>query len=154
MTSATFPPETEILLYTAPDGMVKIDVLYQKETFLLSQKKMAALFGVQVPAIAKHLKNIFETGELQEQAVVSILEIPAADGKVYATQFYNLDAFLRFNDYAVLDNAGKIKADVAKALADKEYEHFRVLQDKTHVSDFDRLIQRTNDKTLSPKEEE
>ena len=94
MTSATFPPETEILLYTAPDGMVKIDVLYQKETFLLSQKKMAALFGVQVPAIAKHLKNIFETGELQEQAVVSILEIPAADGKVYATQFYNLDAII------------------------------------------------------------
>ena len=65
-----------------------------------------------------------------------------------------LDAFLRFNDYAVLDNAGKIKADVAKALADKEYEHFRVLQDKTHVSDFDRLIQRTNDKTLRSKGEE
>jgi len=99
MTTPALPPETEILLYTAPDGMVKIDVLYQQETLLLSQKKMAALFGVQVPAIAKHLKNIFETGELQEQAVVSILEIPAADGKVYATHFYSLDDLIVFLIY-------------------------------------------------------
>jgi len=94
MTKPTLSQETEILLYTAPNGVVKIDVLYQNETFLLSQKKMAALFGVNVPAIAKHLKNIFETGELQEQAVVSILETTASDGKVYATQFYNLDAII------------------------------------------------------------
>ena len=64
-----------------------------------------------------------------------------------------LDAFLRFNDYAVLENAGTIKADVAKILAEKEYEHFRVRQDKLYVSDFDLLIQRTKDKNLSSKHE-
>jgi hypothetical protein len=55
---------------------------------------MAELFGVQVPAIAKHLKNIFAEGELLENSVISILETTAADGKRYQTQFYNLDAII------------------------------------------------------------
>lgn len=90
----SFPVETEILLYHSDDGSVKIDVLYQDETIWLTQKKMGLLFDVQTPAINKHLKNIFESGELNEKSVISILEITAADGKKYSTQFYSLDAII------------------------------------------------------------
>jgi hypothetical protein len=86
--------ESEILLYHTPNGDVKIDVLHASDTIWLNQKKMAMLFDVQVPAINKHLKNIFESGELEAKAVISILEITAADGKNYDTQFYNLDAII------------------------------------------------------------
>jgi hypothetical protein len=84
----------EILLYTTKDGEIKIDVLYGDQNIWLTQKKMALLFGVQIPAINKHLKNIFESGELIEGAVVSILETTAADGKSYSTKLYNLDVII------------------------------------------------------------
>ena len=95
--------QNQFLLYTAPDGAVKVDVFFKNETVWLTQKALAELFGVKVPAINKHLKNIFATGELEENSVVSILETTAADGKNYATQFYNLDAIIavgyRVNSY-------------------------------------------------------
>ena len=84
----------KFLLYTAPDGDVKVDVVFQDETLWLTQKAMAELFDVNVPAISKHLKNIFESGELTETAVVSILETTAADGKNYSTFYFNLDAII------------------------------------------------------------
>lgn len=65
---------TEFLLYTAPTGEVKVEVLLSGETLWLTQKRMAELFGVGVPAISKHLKSIFESNELQAEVVVSILE--------------------------------------------------------------------------------
>jgi hypothetical protein len=71
------PQFNDILLYTTSDGNVKIEVLFEGETFWLSQKKMAELFGVQRPAITKHLKNIFDSGELQEVAVGSKMELTA-----------------------------------------------------------------------------
>ncbi len=86
--------EAEILIYTTPDKRVKMDVLYQDETLWLSQKRMAELFGLQPPAVSKHLKNIFDTGELREDSVISILETTAADGKKYDTQYYSLDAII------------------------------------------------------------
>jgi hypothetical protein len=88
------PQFNDILLYTTSDGSVKIEVLFEGETFWLSQKKIAELFGVQRPAITKHLKNIFDAGELQESAVSSKMELTATDGKSYETQFYNLDAII------------------------------------------------------------
>ena len=65
---------SEIILYTTTDGKVKIDTIFQNETIWLTQKKMAELFDVKRPAITKHLKNIFESGELDEKVVGSILE--------------------------------------------------------------------------------
>lgn len=95
--------QNQFLLYTAPNGAVKVDVYFQNETAWLTQKALAELFGVKVPAINKHLKNIFESGELKESAVISILETTAADGKSYATRYYNLDAIIavgyRVNSY-------------------------------------------------------
>ena len=84
----------EILLYTTPNQKVKVEVFLRNETIWLTQQKIADLFGVQRPAITKHLKNIFDSGELNEKSVSSILEHTAADGKTYNTQFYNLDAII------------------------------------------------------------
>jgi hypothetical protein len=91
---------TEFLLYTAPNGEVKVEVLLSNETLWLTQERMAELFGVQRPAITKHLKNIFESNELQEEVVCSILEHTtehgAIDGKTQTNRvkYYNLDAVI------------------------------------------------------------
>ena len=85
---------TEFLLYTTKDSDVKVEIFMHNETVWLPQKRMAELFGVQRPAITKHLKNIFESGELEEDSVSSILEHTAEDGKNYQTKYYNLDAIL------------------------------------------------------------
>jgi hypothetical protein len=93
----------QFLLYTAPDGAVKVEVFLRDETVWLPQKALAELFGVKVPAVNKHLKNIFQSGELVEGSVISILETTAADGKRYRTRYYNLDAIIavgyRVNSY-------------------------------------------------------
>lgn len=83
----------EIILYQ-PNETMKLDVRVQQETVWLTQQQIAQLFGVKQPAISKHLKNIFDSGELDEDSVHSILEYTAADGKSYQTKFYNLDAIL------------------------------------------------------------
>jgi hypothetical protein len=91
---------TEILLYTTPDGKVKVEIFLKDENVWLTQERIAHLFGVQRPAITKHLKNIFESGELQESVVSSILEQTtphgAMDGKTQTNtvKFYNLDAII------------------------------------------------------------
>ncbi len=91
---------TEFLLYKTSNGDVKIDVLLQDETIWLTQKKIAQLFDVQRPAVTKHLKNIFDNGELNQEVVCSILEHTtqhgAIEGKVQTkpTKFYNLDAII------------------------------------------------------------
>jgi hypothetical protein len=84
----------QVLLYTTPNGIVRVEIYLHNETIWLTQQKIADLFGVQRPAVTKHLKNILESGELQEDAVCSILEHTAIDGKSYTTRFYNLDAII------------------------------------------------------------
>ena len=85
--------QNEIVLYQ-PNENVKLDVRIEHETVWLSQMQIAKLFDVKQPAISKHLKNIFSSGELNESSVYSILEYTATDGKIYKTGFYNLDAIL------------------------------------------------------------
>ncbi len=85
---------TEFLLYTTPNGKVNVEIFFHNENIWLTQKRMAELFGVQRPAITKHLKNISESGELEEKSVCSILEHTAEDGKEYKTKYYNLDAII------------------------------------------------------------
>jgi hypothetical protein len=72
--------ESEILIYSAPDGTIKIDVRLENETLWLTQKAMAGLFGVNVPAISKHIDNIFESGELERSSTVSKMEIVQKEG--------------------------------------------------------------------------
>jgi hypothetical protein len=90
-------PKNEVsnfLIYTTPNGDVKIEAFLHKDNIWLTQDKMSELFGVQRPAITKHLQNIFESHELDENSVSSILEHTATDGKRYKTKFYNLDAII------------------------------------------------------------
>jgi hypothetical protein len=85
---------TEFLLYTTPHGKVKVEIFLRDENMWLTQEKIALLFGVQRPAITKHIQNIFKSGELIENSVSSILEHTAHDSKTYKTRFYNLDMIL------------------------------------------------------------
>lgn len=86
--------ELPVVMYSTPDGAVKVKAIIKDETLWMTQTALAELFDVQKPAISKHLKNIFDKGELQEMAVVSKMETTAADGKRYQTAFYSLDAII------------------------------------------------------------
>ena len=86
--------EIQFLLYNMPDADGKVQVVIRGETLWCTQKAMAQLFGVGVPAISKHLKNIFEEGELVADSVISKMETTAADGKNYKTTYYSLDAII------------------------------------------------------------
>ena len=92
--------EFPILLYTTPEGGVKVNAVLKDETLWLTQAAMAGLFGVQKAAISKHLKNIFESGELVEGVVVSKMETTTPHGAIagktqeHAVNFYNLDAII------------------------------------------------------------
>lgn len=86
--------EIQFLLYNMPDADGKVQVVIKGETLWCTQKAMAQLFGVGIPAISKHLKNIFEEGELVADSVISKMETTAADGKNYTTTYYSLDAII------------------------------------------------------------
>ena len=90
----TMSNEIQFLLYTMPEAEGKVQVVIKEETLWCTQKAMAQLFGVGVPAISKHLKNIFEEGELFADSVISKMETTAADGKNYTTTYYSLDAII------------------------------------------------------------
>ena len=214
---------SDIILYSSPEGNVKVEVFFQDETFWLNQKRIAQLFGVEVNTINYHLKEIFKSGELQEDSVIRKIRITADDKKKYLTNLYNLDSiiavgyrvnsfqatkfriwatktlrefiikgfvldderlkqgkrfgkdyfdellerireiraserrfypmkmadwvkkldgFLQFNEYDILKSAGKISHEVAKQLAEKEFEKFRITQDQLYESDFDQEVKR------------
>jgi hypothetical protein len=89
------PPKfNEILLYTTAEGKVKIEVLFENETFWLSQKRISELFGVESHTINYHLKEIFKGNELDENSVTRTFRATATDGKNYNTLFYNLDVII------------------------------------------------------------
>ena len=106
--------DSNIILYTTDAGQVSVQVQYEDNTFWLTQKRMAELFGVEVNTINYHLKEIFNSGELTENSVVRKIRITAADGKNYATNFYHLDAIIAVG--------------------------YRVKQDALYTSDFDKEI--------------
>ena len=85
---------TRFVLYSAANGDIALHVALRDETVWLTQKAMADLFAVGVSAINKHLRNIFDTRELEVLSVMSDLDITAADGKRYQTKHYNLDAII------------------------------------------------------------
>jgi hypothetical protein len=140
--------ESEIIFYATDDGNVKIEVFYQDETFWMTQKKLAELFGVQRPAITKHLKNIFDSGELSEASVSSILEHTAEDRKNYKTTFYNLDAIIAVGYRVNSQKATKFRIWATKTLKEFIVKGFvlddeRLKQGKHFGKDyFDELLER------------
>ena len=127
--------EIQFLLYNMPEEEGKVQVVIKDDTIWCTQKAMAQLFGVGVPAISKHLKNIFEEGELQMDSVISKMETTAADNKNYSTTFYSLDAII-----AVGYRVNSMKATRFRQWATKILnEYIR----KGFVLDDDRLKQGT-----------
>ncbi|MEA2028567.1 MAG: RhuM family protein [Campylobacterota bacterium] len=217
---------TQFLLYKSENGHIKIDVLIQDETVWLTQEQMSELFGRDRTVITKHIKNIFNEGELEEKSNVQnlhfahsdkpikhynldviisvgyrvkslqgtrfrqwatqhlkefiikgftmdderlkdprqifgkdyfdeqlerIRDVRSSERKLYQkiTDIYamymrdwiaKLDAFLQFNEKEVLEHKGKISHEVAVALALDEYKKYRIIQDETYISDFDKLL--------------
>lgn len=131
------PYETrEILFYKTENGDVRIEILLYQENLWLTQAKMSELFEVQKSAISKHLKKIFETGELQEDSVVSVLETTASDGKRYKTKYYNLDAII-----AVGYRVNSKKATMFRIWANRVLKEFII---KGYVMDDVRLSELEN----------
>lgn len=128
----------DIIFYNTPTGDVKIEVIFNDETFWLPQKNMADLFGVEVPAISKHLANIFEINELQKEATISILETVQQEGGRSVkrkVEFYNLDAII-----AVGYRVNSIQATQFRIWATKTLKEFII---KGFVLDDVRLKQGT-----------
>ena len=128
-------PKSERILYQ-PNEMVSLEVRLDEETVWLTQQQIAELFDVNQPAISKHLRNIFNEGELQEKSVYSILEYTAKDGKKYKTHFYNLDAILSVGYRVNSRNATLFRQWANKVL--KEY----LLRGYSINQRFERLEQR------------
>ena len=123
---------SNIILYTTDTGNVSVQVQYEDGTFWLTQKRMAELFGVEVNTINYHLKEIFQSGELQEVSVIRKIRITADDGKNYLTNFYHLDAII-----AVGYRVNSMQATQFRIWATKTLNEFIV---KGYVLDKERLI--------------
>ncbi len=124
--------DSNIILYTTDAGNVSVQVQYEDGTFWLTQKRMAELFGVEVHTVNYHLKEIFQSGELQEDAVIRKIRITAVDGKNYLTNFYHLDAII-----AVGYRVNSKQATQFRIWATKTLNEFIV---KGYVLDKERLI--------------
>lgn len=128
--------QREILFYKTDNGDVRVQILLYQENLWLTQGKMAELFDVQKSAISKHLKNIFESGELEQDSVVSILETTATDGKNYSVKYYNLDAII-----AVGYRVNSKKATMFRIWANRILKEFII---KGYVMDDERLKEPEN----------
>jgi hypothetical protein len=130
------------------------------ENVWLTQKLIAKLFDVHIATVNEHLKNIFSAKELEENSVIRKFLITASDGKNYNTKHYNLEtiislgyrinsdwatklnAFLKFNEKDILENLGKVTAEISKNFAESEFEKYRPIQNKLFESDFDKEIKK------------
>lgn len=132
---------SEILIYTAQDGHVQLDVNLAHETLWLSQQQMADLFGTKRQAITKHLKNIFVSGELAEKSVCSILERTAEDGKAYKTKFYSLDAVISVGYRVNSNQATQFRIWATEVLKDHLIKGYTVYKPRLEQQGFSELLQ-------------
>ena len=86
--------ESDLIIYKNKEGNIIVDAIFKDETLWLTQKSMAKVFGIDRTVITKHLKNIFNDGELNKNAVCAKFAHTAEDGKTYQTEFFNLDAII------------------------------------------------------------
>jgi len=139
---------SDIILYSSADGNVRVEVFYSGETFWLSQKRMAELFGVDRTVITKHLQNVFLTNELEEVSVCAKFAHTAEDGKVYQTNFYNLDAIIAIGYRVNSNQATQFRIWATKTLREFIIKGFvlddeRLKEGKRFGKDyFDELLER------------
>lgn len=151
MSESNNPQHNDIIFYSTPSGDVKIQVIFNDETFWLTQKRMAELFGVEVPAINKHLSNIYETDELDREATISVLEMVQQEGSRMVkrnVEFYNLDAIIAVGYRVNSRQATQFRIWATKTLREFIIKGFvlddeRLKQGKRFGKDyFDELLER------------
>lgn len=124
-----------------------VQVVYRDETVWCTQKAIAQLFDCSTDNIGLHLKNIYKTGELTQEATTEKFSvIQRTSSKTMDNYATLIDKILGLTDNAVLQGAGKITAEFSKSFAESEFEKYRVIQDKLFQSNFDRF----NDDNLIP----
>ncbi len=150
--------QSEIVLYTTTDGKIKIDTTFKDETIWLTQKKMAELFDVNVPAISKHLSNIYEEGELQKEATVSKMEIVQQEGKRSVTrnkEYYNLDAIIAVGYRVNSKRATQFRIWATNVLKEYIIKGFAMDDERLKQTDkwdyFDEWLERIRDIRASEK---
>lgn len=153
--------QSQIVLYTTPDGEIKIDTILQNETIWLTQNSMAELFGVQRPAITKHLRNIFASAELDESVVSSILEHTTAHGAIEGktqtkeVKYYNLDAIIAVGYRVNSKRATQFRIWATKILKEYIIKGFAMDDDRLKKADtwdyFDEWLERIRDIRASEK---
>ena len=126
----------EIILYQ-PDESVKMEVRIEDETVWLTQAQIAELFETKRQAITKHLKNIFQSGELDENSVCSILELTASDGKSYKTKTYNLDAIISVGYRVNSKNATLFRRWASQVLKDYLLKGYAINQ---HLNNLEQKV--------------
>ena len=147
-----------IVLYTTPDGTIKIDTVFQNETIWLTQAKMADLFDVNVPAISKHLSNVYEEGELQKKATISKMETVQMEGNRQVTRnrdFYNLDAIIAVGYRVNSKRATQFRIWASNILKEYIIKGFAMDDDRLKQTDkwdyFDEWLARIRDIRASEK---
>ncbi len=114
------PParQGELILYRTADVGVRVEVLYESETLWLDQRRLAELFGVDVRTVSEHLRNVYDSGELSEEATLRKVRTVRTEG------------------------SREVSREVGKQLAEAQYEVFRVRQDRAFESDFETEVKR------------
>jgi hypothetical protein len=122
--------ENKIIFYQNQNSNVIVNVTYFEDNFWLTQKLIAQLFDCSTDNVSLHLKNIFNSEELELNSVVEEFSVTANDGKNYKTKFYNLDAIIA----------------VGYRVNSKQATQFRIEQDKNYISDLDRELKKLSNK--------
>ncbi len=150
--------QSEIVLYTTTDGKIKIDTIFQNETIWLTQKKIAQLFDVNIPAISKHLSKIYEEGELQKGATVSKMEIVQQEGSRKVTrnkEYYNLDAIIAVGYRVNSKRATQFRIWATNVLKEYIIKGFAMDDERLKQTDkwdyFDEWLERIRDIRASEK---
>lgn len=148
-------PATELQIFAQPGGAVQVQVRVENGTVWLTQKQMAAMYGVSVANINQHLKNIFEDKELQKDAVIKKFLITASDGKSYATNHYNLEAIIHVGYRVRSDMGALFRAWATECLKAYMVKGFVLddarLKNPGGIDHFDELLERIRDIRASEK---
>ena len=120
----------QIIFYSTPQGNIKVEVVFEEETFWLSQKRLADLFSVDVRTVSEHLQNIYSTGELQKDSTIRNFRMVQKEGSRQVSRnvdFYRLETIIAVGY--------QLKAEA-------EFKKYRVIQDENYESDFYREIKK------------
>jgi len=153
-------PKGQFLIYQAEDGKLKLDVRFERETVWLTQPLMAELFQTTQQNISHHVLNIYEEEGLSPEAThkkfLSVRQEGKREVKRLSDWIKKLDSFMTLNDRDILTHAGKISHEMAKQLADSEYDKFhtqRLSESGKSLSDFDKALKQIEDSPKKDKDE-